>query len=253
MVVTTCLPRQLPKAWHTPIVVVDLPSPNGVGLIPDTTTNEPSGASFMRAATFLTSTLALWRPQGMTSSLRSPALRATRSIGKGVQACEMTMSLGTGCKRFTCVVGGDAGRGDCDLFARNVSFLLSCSDDDTRTSGFAFRDTAASANLSVFFSKEAMVMGPTPPGTGVIFEATLDADSKSTSPTRRRPDFRDASGMKFVPTSTTTHPGFNQLPLTNWAWPTAATTISASRTILSILRVLEWTTVTVASLAWSKA
>ena len=163
------------------------------------------------------------------------------------------MSLGTGCKRFTWVVGGDAGRGDCDLFARNVSFLDSCSEDDTRTSGFAFRDTAASANLSVFFNKEAMVMGPTPPGTGVIFEATREALSKSTSPTKRRPDFRDASGMKFVPTSTTTAPGFNQLPFTNWAWPTAATTRSASLTILLMLRVLECTTVTVASLACSRA
>ena len=85
------------------------------------------------------------------------------------------MSLGTGCRRFTCVDTGDAGRGDCDRFARNVSFLLNCSEDDTLTKGFAFRDTAASANLSVFFSKEAMVMGPTPPGTGVIFDATRDA------------------------------------------------------------------------------
>mmetsp|Transcript_5871 Transcript_5871/g.16568 ORF Transcript_5871/g.16568 Transcript_5871/m.16568 type:complete len:239 (-) Transcript_5871:585-1301(-) len=163
------------------------------------------------------------------------------------------MSLGTGCKRFTCVVGGDAGRGDCDLFARNVSFLLSCSEEDTRVRGLLSRDTAASANLNVFFNREAMVMGPTPPGTGVIFEATREALAKSTSPTSRRPDFRDASGMKFVPTSTTTAPGFNQDPLTNWAWPTAATTMSASLTILLMFLVLEWTTVTVASLAWSKA
>mmetsp|Transcript_14284 Transcript_14284/g.37874 ORF Transcript_14284/g.37874 Transcript_14284/m.37874 type:complete len:229 (-) Transcript_14284:916-1602(-) len=217
MVVTTFFPKQFPRAWQTPIVVVDLPSPSGVGLIPDTTTKDPSGASCSRAATARTSTLALWRPQGMTSSLLSPALRATRSIGKGVQACEMTMSLGTGCKRFTCVEVGDAGLGDCDLFARNVSFRDNCSDDDTLVSGLEVRATAASANLSVFFSKEAMVMGPTPPGTGVIFDATRDALSKSTSPTKRLPDFLLLSGMKFVPTSTTTHPGFNQLPLTNWA------------------------------------
>ena len=135
MVVTTCLPRQLPNAWQTPMVVVDLPSPSGVGFMPLTTTSEPSGASFIRSATFLTSTLALWRPQGMTSSLLSPALRATRSMGSGVHACEITMSLGTGCKRFTCVVGGDAGRGDCDRLARNVSFRDSCSEEDTRVRG----------------------------------------------------------------------------------------------------------------------
>merc|ERR1719181_839230 len=168
----------------------------------------------------------------MTSSLRNPALRATLSIGKGVHAWEITMSFGTGCNRFTCVEVGDAGRGDCDRFARNVSFLESCSEDDTLVNGLEVRATAASASLNVFFSKEAMVMGPTPPGTGVIFDATRDALSKSTSPTNRRPDFLVESGMKFVPTSTTTAPGFNQLPLTNWAWPTAATTMSASLTIL---------------------
>ena len=77
------------------------------------------------------------------------------------------------------------------------------------------------------------------PITFRIFDATRDALSKSTSPTRRRPDFLVESGMKFVPTSTTTHPGVNQLPLTNWAWPTAATTISASLTILLMFFVLE--------------
>ncbi len=35
----------------------------------------------------------------------------------------------------------------------------------------------------------ATVIGPTPPGTGVIWLATLDAETNSTSPTRRWPDF----------------------------------------------------------------
>ena len=34
----------------------------------------------------------------------------------------------------------------------------------------------------VFFMSMAMVMGPTPPGTGVIQEATGSAEAKSTSP-----------------------------------------------------------------------
>lgn len=35
----------------------------------------------------------------------------------------------------------------------------------------------------------ATVIGPTPPGTGVIQDATSFTASKSTSPTRRLPDF----------------------------------------------------------------
>ena len=34
----------------------------------------------------------------------------------------------------------------------------------------------------VLFSKHAIVIGPTPPGTGVIALATLETSSKSTSP-----------------------------------------------------------------------
>ena len=97
-----------------------------------------------------------------------------------------------------------------------------------------------------------MVMGPTPPGTGVIWEATSAADSKSTSPTRRWPLFLLASGMKLVPTSMTTAPGFSQSPLTNWALPMAATTMSAWRTISGRFLVREWQTVTVASAFFSR-
>ncbi len=35
----------------------------------------------------------------------------------------------------------------------------------------------------MFLSKQAIVIGPTPPGTGVIADANFDASSKSTSPT----------------------------------------------------------------------
>lgn len=42
---------------------------------------------------------------------------------------------------------------------------------------------------TVFHSSIATVIGPTPPGTGVIHEATSLTPSKSTSPTSRLPDF----------------------------------------------------------------
>ena len=35
----------------------------------------------------------------------------------------------------------------------------------------------------MFFSKQAIVIGPTPPGTGVNAFATLDTSSNATSPT----------------------------------------------------------------------
>src|SRR5205085_1670733 len=44
-----------------------------------------------------------------------------------------------------------------------------------------------SAARTVFLSSIAIVIGPTPPGTGVIFDARSRAPAKSTSPTRRKP------------------------------------------------------------------
>jgi hypothetical protein len=37
---------------------------------------------------------------------------------------------------------------------------------------------------TVFFSKQAIVMGPTPPGTGVNALATFETSSNATSPTK---------------------------------------------------------------------
>ena len=48
----------------------------------------------------------------------------------------------------------------------------------------------------VLLSKQAIVMGPTPPGTGVIALATLETSSKSTSPTR-------PESVLLIPTSIT--------------------------------------------------
>lgn len=46
---------------------------------------------------------------------------------------------------------------------------------------------AAKAERTVFFIIIATVIGPTPPGTGVMYEATCFASSKRTSPTNRVP------------------------------------------------------------------
>ncbi len=46
---------------------------------------------------------------------------------------------------------------------------------------------------TVLDSSMATVMGPTPPGTGVIHDALSLAAPNSTSPTRRLPDFLLAS------------------------------------------------------------
>jgi hypothetical protein len=54
-----------------------------------------------------------------------------------------------------------------------------------------------SALLKVFETSIATVIGPTPPGTGVIREATVDAEENSTSPTRRVPDFLVESGRRM--------------------------------------------------------
>lgn len=47
------------------------------------------------------------------------------------------------------------------------------------------RPTECLARLTVFFISIAIVIGPTPPGTGVIADATFWQDSKSQSPTMR--------------------------------------------------------------------
>src|SRR5207249_2361521 len=94
----------------------------------------------------------------------------------------------------------------------------------------------------VFSSKHATVMGPTPPGTGVIYPATLLTLSNSTSP-------RSFPLTLVNPMSTTAELGFTWSART-WkiSFPTALIRISAVRVIPERLGVLEWQTVTVASL-----
>src|SRR5690349_2883299 len=76
--------------------------------------------------------------------------------------------------------------------------------------------------LTVLRSRQAIVIGPTPPGTGVIAEATSATSSWSTSPNR-------PSSRRFWPTSMTIAPGFTQSRLTIRARPTAAISTSARR------------------------
>ena len=64
-----------------------------------------------------------------------------------------------------------------------------------------------------------MVIGPTPPGTGVIAFTFSLTCSKSTSPTI-------LPATLFMPTSIIIESFFTQSPLTKFATPTAATKIS---------------------------
>ena len=72
-----------------------------------------------------------------------------------------------------------------------------------------------------------IVIGPTPPGTGVMAEATAAQEAKSASPQRRYPYGFVASGTRFTPTSITTAPGFSMSPVSVLGRPAATTTTSA--------------------------
>ena len=54
-------------------------------------------------------------------------------------------------------------------------------------------------------NRQAIVIGPTPPGTGVSASATARAAAKSTSPSRR--DAPSSPMVRLIPTSTTVAPG----------------------------------------------
>lgn len=94
MLVKTRFFKCAPMAWQSPTVVVDLPSPSGVGLMPDTSTYLPFLLSLSRSSTE-SFTLALYDPCRSSSSGRMPAAAATTLMSSGVVACEISMSLGT--------------------------------------------------------------------------------------------------------------------------------------------------------------
>ena len=97
--------------------------------------------------------------------------------------------------------------------------------------------------LYVFSMRQQMVIGPTPPGTGVMTDPLGSTDSKSTSP--QRFPFSSLS----MPTSITAAPTLTMSPVTNLGRPIATTRMSACREISGRLRVLEWQMVTVAFLS----
>ena len=66
----------------------------------------------------------------------------------------------------------------------------------------------------------AIVIGPTPPGTGVIKDTFSYTEVKSTSP--KRPAF-----VRLIPTSTTIAPCFTNEPSIKLGFPTADTIISS--------------------------
>ena len=66
------------------------------------------------------------------------------------------------------------------------------------------------AARNVLASSVAIVIGPTPPGTGEIQPATWLADANSTSPQST------PSGVRVMPTSSTIAPGLIHSPETNF-------------------------------------
>ena len=102
------------------------------------------------------------------------------------------------------------------------------------------------AASSVLRISEQMVIGPTPPGTGVMSEHLGATLAKSTSPLSLYPLLVSVEGTRVVPTSIITAPGFTISSVTNSGEPSAAMMISASRQISLMFFVAEWHTVTVA-------
>src|SRR6202034_4065775 len=72
------------------------------------------------------------------------------------------------------------------------------------TAGFG-SPAIAHAARSVFTSRHATVIWPTPPGTGVIAPATFNASANATSPTSRV--LPSVPGSRLIPTSITVAPG----------------------------------------------
>src|SRR5690554_2201763 len=91
----------------------------------------------------------------------------------------------------------------------------------------------------------AMVIGPTPPGTGVIKEAFLLTFSKSTSPVILYPFGLVGSSTLVIPTSIITASSFTISAFRKLGTPNAEIIISAWVVIWAIFLVLLWVSVTV--------
>ena len=102
MQVKTFWPRCAPSACDRPTIVVDLPSPSGVGVIAVTSMYLPFGRLASRSRTSRW-TLALYGPNSSSSLGFKPTSSAICRIGLSLQACAMSMSLGTGVRSFNLV------------------------------------------------------------------------------------------------------------------------------------------------------
>src|SRR5437867_10885113 len=80
------------RAWVTPTVTVDFPSPAGVGLIPVTSTSRPVG---LRRAKAWSRIFALYCPYSAISSSASPSSVAISATGRSFAAWAIAMSVGT--------------------------------------------------------------------------------------------------------------------------------------------------------------
>ena len=103
-----------------------------------------------------------------------------------------------------------------------------------------------SAASIVFSTSIAIVIGPTPPGTGVIASTLCFNESKSASPTRMGLPL--LSLILLIPTSITIAPSFMCSDLRKFGDPIAKITISATFVKLYISLLPEWHIVVVASL-----
>jgi hypothetical protein len=99
------------------------------------------------------------------------------------------------------------------------------------------------ASVGVFPGRQAIVIGPTPPGIGVIAPATSTASSYAAPPTRQLPP--PSLAIRFIPTSITVAPCLFQSPFTMSARPTTTSRRSALRHTSRRSRVWERASVTV--------
>ena len=103
------------------------------------------------------------------------------------------------------------------------------------------------AAASVLTKSDAMVIGPTPPGTGVMASAFSDTLVEvHISLPSGSPAWRVASSTRLMPTSMTTAPSLTMSAVIAFGCPMAATRMSALSVCADKSTVLVWQTVTVA-------
>ena len=141
----------------SPTEVVDLPSPSGVGVIAVTSTYLPRGRSASSRSIAARVTLALVGPYSSSSPSAIPRSCATSMIGRGVTDRAMSRSDGK-------LIG---------LLGMTRSWAPATAAQRRRGRASACRSAARIR----WVSSSALVSGPTPPGTGVIAEATVTAES----------------------------------------------------------------------------